>query len=65
MRRRRVAVVPVGGAPLRSAFVENLHANGSDVYAHEQYVLVGPDADGLRGSTCRRCGPNPSFGRHR
>ena len=31
----------VGGAPLRSGFVENIHANGPNVYAHEQYVLNG------------------------
>jgi hypothetical protein len=31
----------VNGAPLRSGFVENIHANGPTVYAHEQYVLNG------------------------
>ena len=31
----------VGAAPLRSGFVENIHANGPTVYAHEQYVLNG------------------------
>jgi hypothetical protein len=31
----------VGGAPLRSGFVENIHANGPTIYAHEQYVLNG------------------------
>jgi hypothetical protein len=31
----------VGAAPLRSGFVENIHANGPNVYAHEQYVLNG------------------------
>ena len=32
----------VNAAPLRSGFVENIHANGPNVYAHEQYVLTGP-----------------------
>jgi hypothetical protein len=31
----------VGAAPLRSGFVQNVHANGPNVYAHEQYVLNG------------------------
>jgi hypothetical protein len=34
---------PVGNAPLRSGFVENIHANGPNVYAHEQYVLNGAE----------------------
>jgi hypothetical protein len=32
---------PVGNAPLRSGYVENIHADGPNVYAHEQYVLNG------------------------
>jgi hypothetical protein len=36
-----VALQPVGGAPLRSGFVENIHANGPRVFAHEIYVLDG------------------------
>ena len=36
-----VALSPVGGAPLRSGFVENIHPNGPNVYAHEIYVLNG------------------------
>lgn len=32
---------PVAGAPLRSGFIENIHANGPQVYAHEIYVLNG------------------------
>ena len=32
---------PIGEAPLRSGFVENIHADGPNVYAHEQYVLNG------------------------
>ena len=31
----------VNAAPLRSGFVENIHADGPNVYAHEQYVLNG------------------------
>jgi hypothetical protein len=31
----------VSAAPLRGGFVENIHANGPNVYAHEQYVLNG------------------------
>jgi hypothetical protein len=36
-----LALTPVGDAPLRSGFVENTHANGPNVYAHEIYVLNG------------------------
>ncbi len=32
---------PVAGAPLRSGFVQNIHANGPKVYARERYVLNG------------------------
>jgi hypothetical protein len=35
------ALISVEGAPLRSGFVENIHANGPNVYAHENYVLNG------------------------
>jgi hypothetical protein len=40
-------LVPVGGATLRSGFVENVKAEGPQVYAHEIYVLNGavPNAD--------------------
>src|SRR5207244_2835152 len=31
----------VDGASIRSVFVENMHADGPNVYAHEQYVLNG------------------------
>ena len=34
-------LVAVGGAPLHSGFVENVHPNGSQVYAHEIYSLKG------------------------
>jgi hypothetical protein len=36
-----LALTPVGDAPLRSGFVENIHANGPRVYAHEVYALNG------------------------
>jgi len=36
-----VALIPVGASPLRSGFVENIHPNGPNVFAHEQYVLNG------------------------
>ena len=36
-----IALSPVGSAPLQSGFVENAHANGPNVFAHEQYVLNG------------------------
>src|ERR1043165_8971704 len=35
------ALQPIGGAPLRSGFVENIHPNGPNVFAHEQYVVNG------------------------
>ncbi len=36
-----LALKPVGGAPLRSGFVQNIKANGPAVYAHELFVLNG------------------------
>jgi hypothetical protein len=41
----RLPLVPVGGAPLRSGFVVNAHANGPRVYANERYVLNGAAPD--------------------
>src|SRR5215210_3852124 len=35
----------VEGAPLRSGFVENIHPNGPQVFAHEVYVLNGASPD--------------------
>jgi hypothetical protein len=32
---------PVGGAPLRSGFVEIIHTDGPTVFAHDDYVLNG------------------------
>jgi len=37
----------IGGAPLRSGFVENIHADGPTVFAHERYVLNGGSPDTL------------------
>jgi hypothetical protein len=42
---QHIALNPIGGAPLRSGFVENIHADGPQVYAHELYVLNGAEPD--------------------
>jgi hypothetical protein len=42
---KHIALNPIGGAPLRSGFVENIHADGPQVYAHELYVLNGAEPD--------------------
>jgi hypothetical protein len=36
-----IALAPVADAPLTSGFVQNIHANGPNVYAHEIYQLNG------------------------
>ena len=38
---QHLALSPVGGAPLSSGFVQNIKAEGPQVYAHEVYVLNG------------------------
>jgi hypothetical protein len=38
---QHMALEPVGDAPLRSGFVQNIKANGPTIYAHEVYVLTG------------------------
>jgi hypothetical protein len=38
-----IALHPVGDEPLRSGFVENIHANGPTIFAHEIYVLNGAE----------------------
>jgi hypothetical protein len=38
-----LALTPVGSAPLRSGFVENIHPNGPNVFAHEIYALNGAE----------------------
>ena len=37
----QLALHPVGGEPLHTGFVINIHANGPEIYALERYVLVG------------------------
>jgi hypothetical protein len=43
----QIPLTPVGSAPLRTGFVENIHANGPIVFAHEVYVVNGglPNTD--------------------
>ena len=38
---RHIPLRSVSGDPLRSGFVENIHANGPVIFAHEIYVLNG------------------------
>jgi hypothetical protein len=40
-----LALTAVGGAPLKEGFVENVHPNGPQVYAHEIYSLNGAEAN--------------------
>jgi hypothetical protein len=40
---QHVRLLAVGGAPLKGGFVENIHANGPVVFAHELYVLRGAE----------------------
>jgi hypothetical protein len=40
-------LTPVSGAPLQGGFVENIHADGPIVFAHERYVLNGASPDSL------------------
>ena len=35
------ALIPIGGAPLQSGFVNDIHAQGPEIGAQERYVLVG------------------------
>src|SRR5215210_9157281 len=39
-----LALAPVGGAPLRSGFVQNIKAEGPRIYAHEIFALNGARA---------------------
>ena len=43
----QIALTSVDNAPLRNGFVENIHANGPTVFAHENYVVNGgiPNTD--------------------
>lgn len=38
-----LALAPIGDAPLRSGYVQNIHPNGQVVFAHEIYVLNGAE----------------------
>ena len=38
---QHIPLHPVSAAPLRTVFVENIHANGPNIYAHEVYVVAG------------------------
>lgn len=38
---QHIALEPLGASPLRSGFVQNIHANGPNVYGHEIYHLSG------------------------
>ncbi len=40
---QHIELVPVGASPLESGFVENIHPNGTEIYAHELYVLNGAE----------------------
>ena len=40
---QHVPLFAVGSSPLKGGFVENIHANGPVVYAHELYVLRGAE----------------------
>ena len=39
------ALTPIGGAPLQSGFVNDIHANGGVIAAQERYVLNGAMPD--------------------
>jgi hypothetical protein len=38
-----IALSPIGDAPLRSGFVQNIHANGPNIAAREMYQLNGAE----------------------
>ena len=46
---QHIGLHPVGGALLHSGFVENIHPNGPQVYAHEVYVLNGANGNATHG----------------
>jgi len=39
-RSQQIALTPVAAGEIGSGFVENIHANGPMIYAHEQYALM-------------------------
>ena len=42
-----IALSPIGDAPLRSGFVQNVHANGPNITAREIYQLNGAEPNPL------------------
>ncbi len=40
LHSQHIALHPVADAPLANGFVENIHANGPHVFAHEVYVVA-------------------------
>jgi hypothetical protein len=48
-----IELLPTGETPLRSGFVENIHANGPNVFAREVYVLNGAQPDTTYGVTLK------------
>src|SRR5690348_16366101 len=40
---QHIPLTPLADQPLRSGFVENIHADGPNVYAHEEYVVNGAE----------------------
>ena len=40
-----VDLTPIGGAPLKSGFVNDIHTNGATISAQERYQLVGAEPD--------------------
>ena len=42
---QRYLLTPIGGEPLESGFVENIHPNGPQIYARHVYVLNGARSD--------------------
>jgi len=38
---QHIPLMPVSDAPLAKGFIENIHTNGPQVFAHERYALVG------------------------
>jgi hypothetical protein len=42
---QQIPLHPVADAPLTKGFVQNIHANGPNVFAHEVYVLAGAVPD--------------------
>jgi hypothetical protein len=62
-----IALEPLGGTPLTSGFVQDIHANGPNVYLHEAYQLNGAEANtsyqvvGSIWATNRSCSGEPTL----